>query len=163
MSRLEPPAEHNPALANLAPLVGDWTMELSHAAFLPKPTDTVRSVATFAWIEGGALLALYQGDKPPQTPAARWIIGRDQDGDDDRYTVLYSDTRGVSRLYAMRFALPFGGGSWELRRDSPTFSQRFTARVSDDLNTITGSWRKRVGDGEWEHDFDVTYQRSAPS
>ena len=67
---MQPPPEHNPALADLAGLIGDWELELSNAAFLSDPSETVRSPASFAWIEDGALIAHYQGEKPPGTPGA---------------------------------------------------------------------------------------------
>jgi hypothetical protein len=143
----------NPTLAELAVLVGDWSMELTNAAFLPTPADAVTGSATFAWIEGGAFLVLYQGSQPRGAPAAHWIIGRDEA--DPSYTVLYADARGVSRVYGMRFE----DGFWELWRDNPGFSQRFAARLSADRNTLSGSWVKSVGGADWEHDFDITYRR----
>ena len=152
---MEATPAYNPALRDLAVLVGDWTMELSNAAFLPNPSDTVTGPASFAWIEDGALLAFYQGDRPPGTPAARWVIGRDEAS--PTYTVLYADARGVSRVYTMRFA----GEVWELWRDNPGFSQRFAARLRDDGNTLSGSWEKSFDGAGWEHDFDVTYRRAS--
>ena len=152
---MDAPLRPNPALTELAVLVGDWTMTLSNATFLPNSTDRVMGSASFAWIEDGALLALYQGAKPSGAPEARWIVGRDEGGDD--YTVLYVDARGVSRVYGMRFV----GRTWTLWRETADFSQRFTARLSDDQNTISGRWEKQFGTAPWEHDFDVTYQRTA--
>jgi hypothetical protein len=38
--------------------------------------------------------------------------------------------------------------------------QRFTATLSDDQNTISGRREKQFGTGSWEHDFDMTYQRT---
>jgi hypothetical protein len=129
-------------------------MELSNASFLPNPDETMIGSAAFAWIEDGALVAFYQGDRLSGVPAARWIIGRDDGG--DIYTVLYIDTRGVSRVYSMHL----GNRVWELWRDAPGFSQRFTAHLSEDHNTITGSWQKSFDGTNWEHDFDVSYRRS---
>jgi len=144
---------HNPALADLAFLVGDWDMELSSASFLPDPEQVIHSYAGFAWIEGGALLAMRQGDQPPTPPSATWVIGRDEASPD--YSVLYSDGRGVSRIYAMSF----GGDEWRLWRNNDDFSQRFRATVSDDGDSLAGRWEKAVGGKEWEHDFNVTYTR----
>ncbi|HLX21458.1 MAG TPA: hypothetical protein VKR23_15035 [Gaiellaceae bacterium] len=89
-----------------------------------------------------------------ETPAATWVIGHD----DSRpgYTVLYSDGRGVSRVYEMRLE----GDVWRIWRDDPDFSQRFEARIAADRDRITGTWKKRHVGGGWEHDFDVDYVRA---
>ena len=137
----------NPQLSDLDFLVGDWEMELSNAAFLPHPPDTVRGRVSFEWIENGAFLLMRMGAD------ALWLISRDEV--QPLYTVLYFDTRAVSRVYAMRFA----DKTWTMWRDSAQFSQRFTGRVSEDGRTITAEWRKRSEQHEWEHDFDVTYRR----
>ena len=137
----------NPHLKDLAFLVGAWEMELSNAAFLPHPADTVRRPVSFEWIEHGAFLLLRMGAD------ALWLMGRDEA--EPLYTVLYFDTRAVSRVYAMSFA----DQVWAMWRDSAQFSQRFSGRVSADGRTITGEWTKRSGQDEWEHDFNVTYRR----
>lgn len=142
----------NPALAELQFLAGAWDMELSDASFLPDPDAKVRGSVTFEWTELGAALVMRIGD--PATPAATWIIGRD-DAEPD-YVVLYADDRGVSRVYRMSLS----GGTWRMWRDIPEFSQRFNAQVSTDQAEINGSWQKSVDSGTtWEHDFKVRYSR----
>ena len=37
----------------------------------------------------------------------------------------------------------------------------FEGTLSDDGSTITGSWEFSPGGSTWEHDFDLTYTRSA--
>ncbi len=120
-------------------------MELSEAAFLPKG-EAVELTAHFEFLESGRFLALRQGD------AATWLIGRDDAGSE--YTVLYSDARGVSRVYSMSLA----DGVWKLWRDDPEFSQRFEATFLAD-GSIRGAWEKRHERGRWEHDFAVAYRR----
>jgi hypothetical protein len=127
-------------------LEGGWEMELSRAEFLPEG-EVIRGTVAFEFIDDGRLLALRQGD------AATWIIGRDDSS--ALYTVLYSDARGVSRVYSMTLE----GEIWKIGRDDQEFSQRFEAVVSAERDLITGRWEKRVGRGSWEHDFDVTYRR----
>lgn len=143
-----------PALTELAPLVGTWRLVLWGGSFLPDPEERVDAgLVRFAWIEDGAALVMHQevdGDAPP---AARMMIGRDQD--EDHYTVLYSDARGVSRVYRMSFA----SGQWRMWRDNPSFAQRFEASLSDDGSRMTGYWEKALDGGSWEHDFDVEYSR----
>jgi hypothetical protein len=121
-------------------------MELSHAAFLPDG-EILRAGAVFEFVDEGRFLALRQAD------AATWMIGRDDAS--DLYTVLYSDGRGVSRVYAMTLE----GEIWKIWRDDQEFSQRFEAVVSAERDRITGRWEKRASPGSWEHDFDVAYRR----
>jgi hypothetical protein len=142
----------NPALAELQFLAGDWDMELSGASFLPDPAAVVKASVTFGWIEAGAALVMRMGD------AATWIIGRDEA--EPEYHVLYSDDRGVSRVYRMTFS----DRSWQLWRDAPGFAQRFQAQLSSDPPVIDGRWEKSLdGGASWEHDFNVRYTRPASS
>jgi hypothetical protein len=143
----------NPALAQLQFLAGRWEMELSEASFLPDPDARLHGSVAFDWIEEGAALVMRMGDAG--TPTATWIIGRDEA--EAGYQVLYADDRGVSRIYQMSFS----EGAWQMWRDNPGFSQRFSAQVSPDQAEITGSWQKSADDGAtWEHDFKVRYSRT---
>lgn len=143
----------NPALKDLEILAGDWDMELSNASFLPAPSDTVMGHASFEWLEGGAYLVMYMGSKPPGTPDAIWLIGRDESR--PNYTVLYYDTRKVSRAYEMSFSK----GTWKIWRNSPGFSQRFEGKLSEDGTIIRAHWEKSTDGSTWEHDFDVRYTK----
>ena len=68
----------NHALKRLGILIGEWKMELSNASFLPSSSDTVIGHVSFEWLEGGAFLVMYMGNKPPATPDAIWLISRDE-------------------------------------------------------------------------------------
>jgi hypothetical protein len=143
----------NPNLSDLEFLVGTWDIAISSASFLPDPEDVVRSPVRFEPIEHGVLLAIRQGGDTSSPPAATWVIGRDDH--QHEYTVLYADTRGVSRVYRMSLS----GSIWRIWRDQPECSQRFEAIVSPDHRSISGHWEKRTSGGEWEHDFDLAYTR----
>lgn len=143
----------NPALKDLEVLVGDWNMELSNASFLPSPSDTVMGHVSIEWVEDGAFLVMYMGDRSLGTADASWLIGRDESM--PNYLVLYYDARRVSRVYEMSFS----DGTWKMWRNSPDFSQRFEGKFSDDGNTITARWEKSSNGSTWEHDFDVTYTK----
>jgi len=145
--------KQNPALEHLEILVGDWDMELSNAPFLPKSSDTVRGHISFEWLESGAFLVMHMGNKPPSAPDAIWLISRDEST--ANYTVLYYDSRKVSRVYEMSFS----DGLWKMWRNSPNFSQRFEGKFSDDNNIITAHWEKSSDGSTWEHDFDVKYTK----
>lgn len=140
----------NPALKALEVLVGAWEMELSNASFLPSPSDTVKSLVSFEWVQDGAFLVMYMGGKPP---AALWLISRDEAT--PNYTVLYYDARHVSRVYEMSFL----DGVWKMWRNSPGFSQRYEGTVSQNGRTVTAHWEKSNDGIKWEHDFDVTYRK----
>ena len=141
----------NPALKSLERLVGTWKMELSNASFLPRSSDTVTGQVSFEWLENGAFLVMYMGNRPPGTPDATWLISRDEST--PNYLVLYYDTRKVSRVYEMSFS----DDTWKMWRNSPDFSQRFEGKVSEDGNIIKARWEKSGNGSTWEHDFDVTY------
>lgn len=147
------PARPNPALKPLEGLVGEWKMELSNASFLPQPSSTVKGSVSFEWMQDGAWLMMRMGDKPPSPPAAMWLIGRDESTPD--YTVLYYDSRSVSRVYRMSFS----ERTWKMWREAPGFCQRYEGTVSQDGKTITARWEKSSDGTTWEHDFDVKYTR----
>ena len=69
--------------------------------------------------------------------------------------MLYSDSRGVARVYAMSL----GEGVWKLWRDDPSFPPRFTGTFSADGRTITGRWEKSSDGASRELDFDGTFTR----
>lgn len=143
----------NPALRDLAPLVGRWSTHLSNASFLDDGA-TIDGEATFEWLDGGALLVMRSSMAADLPPATVWVFGRNEDVDD--YTVLAADARGVSRVYGMTFV----DRRWTAFRADPGFHQRFEATVEDDR--ITGSWSRSHDDGAtWIHDFDLLYTRRA--
>jgi hypothetical protein len=143
----------NPALADIAFLVGEWEMTISNASFLPDPDQSASGRLEVTPIESRWLLVMRQSSDSAGTPLATWVIGRDGAG--PNYTVLYADGRGVSRVYEMDLV----DARWRIWRDDPEFSQRFEASISVDTRSITGRWEKRIAGGAWEHDFEVSYSR----
>lgn len=141
----------NPALKEIETLVGEWTMELSNASFLPDPSTTVKGKVTFEWLEEGDFLVMRHGKKGKDMWAS-WIIGRDEDS--QKYTVLYIDNRRVSRVYEMSFKK----NEWKIWRNSPGFSQRFLGILSKGKKTIKAYWEKSSNGKKWERDFDVLYK-----
>lgn len=148
-----PPSQPNPALKTLEVLEGEWEMELSNASFLPRPSDTIKGLVSFEWVQDGAFLVMRMGDKTAGPPAALWLISRDESYPD--YTVLYYDSRSVSRVYGMSFS----EGVWKMWRNAPGFQQRYEGAVSNDGKTITARWEKSGDGATWEHDFNVMYTR----
>jgi hypothetical protein len=72
-----------------------------------------------------------------------------------RYFQLYTDDRNVCRVYEMSI----GNGEWKLWRGGEPFSQRFTATISADGNTIEGRWEAAKDGENWETDFDLVFRR----
>lgn len=145
----QPTAEN--ALRNLEPLVGEWTIEATPPGGEPWPGGHT----TFEWHPSGAHL-VERGTvsaELPEAPTATSVVGCD--GADGTYTQLYTDDRGVCRIYRMSI----GDGEWRLWREGEPFSQRFTARFSEDGNTITGRWEAAEDHIRYTTDFDVVYRR----
>ena len=142
--------ESNPALKSLDVLAGEWDVEAS----LPlEPLAVVRGHTSFKWLEGGAFLLYHSQVGRAEFPRATAIIGPDDAA--GTYSMLYFDSRGVSRIYEMSL----GNGTWKLWREFPGFSQSLIGRFSDDRNTITATWEKSSDGSNWELDFGLTYKR----
>ena len=82
------------------------------------------------------------------------MIGRDDTS--GKYSALYADSRGVSRIYEMSF----DKGVWKMWRKAPGFHQRFTGKLSRDKRKIVACWEKSKNGSNWQLDFDVTYTKS---
>jgi hypothetical protein len=89
----------------------------------------------------------------PDAPDNVSIIGCD--AANGTYFQLYSDERGVCRVYEMTI----GNGEWKLWREGEPFAQRFAATLSDDGNTITGRWEIAEDGANYTPDFDLTLRR----
>jgi len=144
----QPTAEQ--ALRELEPLVGEWTME---AKWPNGEQWQGGGRVTFEWHASGAHLVERGTVELPEAPDNVSIIGCD--GANGTYFQLYSDDRGVCRVYEMSI----GNGEWKLWREGEPFSQRFTGTFSEDRNTITGRWEIAEGGADYTTDFDLTYHR----
>ena len=143
-------------LAALDVLVGEWSMA---ARFEQMPTPEVDARVLFEWLPGGQFLVERWTVPVPEAPDGIAIIGLDPSGE-ERYLQHYFDSRGVARVYKMTLA----DNIWRLWRDDADFSplefrQRYAGTVSDDGQTITGSWEICHDGTTWEHDFDLSYSK----
>ncbi|MDX6572605.1 MAG: hypothetical protein QOC86_1761 [Gaiellales bacterium] len=89
----------------------------------------------------------------PEAPNTTSIMGCD--AANGAYYQLYSDDRGVCRVYEMSI----GDGEWRLWREGEPFAQRFTARFEDDGNTIVGRWETAQDGRDYELDFELIYRK----
>lgn len=144
----QPTAEQ--ALRRLEPLVGEWLLEAKPPGGEPWPGG---GRATFEWHDSRAHLVQRVTVELPEAPDNVSVIGCD--AANGTYFQLYSDERGVCRVYEMSI----GNGEWKLWREGEPFSQRFTATFSDDGNTITGRWEIAEDGTNYTTDFDLIYRR----
>jgi hypothetical protein len=142
----QPTAEQ--ALRRLEPLVGEWTGE----AKWPNGEAWPGRI-TFEWYASGAHLLQRGTVEHPQAPDNLSIIGCD--AANGTYFQLYSDKRGVCRVYEMSI----DDSEWKLWRQGEPFPQRFTATFSDDGTTITGRWEIADDGTTYTTDFDLTLHR----
>jgi hypothetical protein len=120
--------------------------------------DGPEARTTFEWELDGTFLVQRTRIPVPEAPDGLMIYAPSPDG--EGYTQHYFDSRGVVRIYEMTF----DGRVWTLERHKPDFSpinfeQRWTATLSDDGNTIEGTWDSKHPGRDWEKDFDLTYRR----
>jgi hypothetical protein len=137
------------ALQELEVLIGQWTMEATPPGGEPWPGEARMS---FEWHESGAHVVQRWTVEMPEAPNGTAVIGCD--GANGTYFQLYSDERGVCRVYEMTI----GEGRWEMSREGEPFAQRFEATFEDE-DTIVGRWEIAEGDGTFRTDFDVMYRR----
>jgi hypothetical protein len=138
------------ALRALGVLVGEWSVEAKGADGEPWPGE---ARAIFEWHPSNAHLIQRTATDVEGAPDSTAIIGCD--GAKGTFVQLYSDERGVCRVYSMDIS----DTEWLLQRDGDPFAQRFVGTFSEDARTISGRWEKS-GDGvNFELDFSLTYRR----
>lgn len=146
----QPTAEE--ALRELEPLIGEWTLEAIPPGGEPWPGE---ARATFEWHDSRAHVVERSTIEMPEAPDAIAIMGCD--AANGTFFQLYSDDRGVCRIYEMSI----GDGVWRLWREGEPFAQRFTGRFEDGGDTIAGRWEKAEAGAEYETDFDLIFRRAA--
>ncbi|HEY1277579.1 MAG TPA: hypothetical protein VGF25_21915 [Thermoleophilaceae bacterium] len=143
------------AIKPLEALVGEWEFAAS-----VQGRESARGRTRFEWMEDGTFV-LQRADAEPldefwakHSPfPTTSVIGAD-DGD-GRFSMLYSDARGVVRIYEMTLE----DGVWNVWREAPGFRQRFVGTFSDDGLTISAHWDRSSDGSDWARDFDMTYTR----
>lgn len=144
--------ERSAALQRLETFVGNWIVEMEFPGDTPFKAQTQ---ASYEWLDENRFFLVYRAGTPgSEFPVGHCIIGADDTM--DNYTLLYSDSRGIARIYQMSLK----DGVWKQWRDDPNFSQRFTGTFSEDGRTIKGSFEIAEDGVNWRHDFDVTYTRT---
>lgn len=144
------PPQPTKSLKQFDVLIGEWDMVGTHP-IIPSP---VKGHSSFEWLRDNALLSWhFDWEQGPGIPNAYSVIGHDDAV--EACSSLYTDERGVSRIYQMTLE----GGIWKMWRDTADFSQRMTGTLSDDRNTITVRGELSKDGSTWEQDLNVTYTR----
>jgi hypothetical protein len=135
------------ALRRLEPLVGTWGLEARATSW------SATGTAEMAWDESGRLLRVRSTMDLPEAPTTASVIGCD--AANGTYTQLYTDERGVCRVYEMGLE----GRTWTLARQGEPFAQRFTGTISEDGYTIAGRWDLAEDGSTFTPDFELIYRR----
>ena len=106
---MDQPTGHE-ALKKLEPLLGEWDLEASSPGGEPWPGG---GRSTFAWHPSGAHLTQRTTVEVPEAPDSLSVMGCD--AANGTYFQLYSDERGVCRVYEMSI----DDGEWKLWRQGP--------------------------------------------
>ena len=130
--------------------MGEWTLEARSADGETWPGG---GTATFEWHRSGAHLVQRATVELPEAPDSVCVIGCD--AANGTYVQLYSDERGVCRVYEMSI----GDGEWRLWREGDPFAQRFVGTISDDGRTIDGRWELAEDGDDWRTDFYLVYRK----
>lgn len=149
-------AERSRALDALDVFVGEWEMEARFDDLAPIG-DNARVV--FEWLPGAHFLVQRWSVPVPEAPDGIAIIGAGP-ANEGGYLQHYFDERGIARIYRMTLS----DKVWTLSRDEPDlspleFGQRYIGNISDDGQTITGSWEICHDGTTWLHDFDLSYRK----
>jgi hypothetical protein len=142
-------------LNELDRLVGEWTMTAGPPGEPPWPGE---GRVRFEWLDGRTFLvqrwSIDAGGLPEGAPTGGTCL-YGFDAAHGTYVQLYSDDRGVWRVYQMDLR----DGEWTLRREAPPFAQRFRGNFAADGRTIACRWEIKEEGEDWRIDFDVTYTR----
>ena len=138
------------ALKRLGAFIGEWEVKASFPGSPP-------GHAVFEWILDGQFL-VQRTQAPDPAPDSVAIVSVNPDR--GTYTQHYFDSRGVVRVYEMKFT----GGAWTLLRVKPDFTpldfhQRFKGRFSANGRVISGMWQTSDDGKRWKRDFDLTYRK----
>ena len=147
---IDPTAEA--ALRALDPLVGEWRLTAAGPDGEPWPGE---ARTTFEWHSSGAHVVQTTTVEMPEAPDSISIVGCD--AANGTYYQLYSDERGVCRVFGMSISET----EWKLWRDGEPFPQRFTGKFEDGGLRIGGRWDKAEDGTNYTTDFDLRYVRVA--
>jgi hypothetical protein len=140
----------NPALAPLAPLIGQWRTVGTHPLV---PGTTFHGRTSFEWHQAGAFILMRSEIDEPEIPSAVAVVGSDDVA--GTFTMIYFDERDISRRYTVEVA----DGEVRWHRDEGGFRQRMVLTVAPDGTRIHAHGTMSRDGGPWEDDLQLTYER----
>jgi hypothetical protein len=143
-----------PDINNLEPLIGRWSQVVNAPRHIQ---EKAAGEMTLEWLRyRKVILQRSTVDNPMFPEGVVLIMTADEDAEGD-FTAHYFDSRAVSRVLHMTFHNHVWKW-WRHATGPDDFDQRFEGTLSRDGKTIESSCYL-VQDGEWIHDFDVTYTK----
>lgn len=153
-------SKQNKIFKQLEKFIGTWEMDAISGG-----VTVAKARVEFEWLEGEQFMIERTTAFPPlpATPQI-WIdnnpnpitviIGLDDNS--GHFTFMYSDVRGVRRIYQMTLS----DKVWKVwGQAGEGFYQRFEGKFSDDGNKITVRIEQSKDNKNWELDFDTIYKR----
>lgn len=145
-----------PDIKDLEPLIGEWTQVVDAPRHLE---EKVPGRMTLEWLRGEqVVLQRSIADNPMFPEGVVLIMAASGDAAEGDFTAHYFDSRPAVRTLHMSFQDRVWKW-WRYAAGPDDFDQRFEGTLSADGRTIASSCYL-VEDGEWIHDFDVTYTRA---
>ena len=138
------------ALSQLGPLIGEWVVEAKWPDGQAWPGD---GRVTFEWHASGAHLVERGTVELPEAPDNVSVIGCD--AANGTYFQLYSDERGVCRVYEMSIGTASGSSGGKASR-SPSASRGPSATTR---TRSPGRWEIAEDGATYKTDFDLIYRR----
>jgi hypothetical protein len=130
-------------------LIGTWAIE---GVFVGGPEELpVRGTSTLKWLVKDALVVWRT--RMSVAPMSTAVLGADDN--QNAFTMLYSDERGVVR----RLEMTLTARRWTMIRRVRGFSQRFVGRIAPNGRTIRATWEKSADGRRWMPDFRLTYTK----
>lgn len=128
---------------------GDWSVTITNMWWLEDPSTARTGIARCDWLGDSFLLLQVEFEGEPTWD---FVFGRSDAR--NQFVVLYSDERGVQRV----FDLTIDAASWVMSRSDPDFHQRLLARIEG--NRMVGQTDASDDRGDtWRKDFDLIFER----
>ena len=144
-------------MRRLEPMVGEWDVTLTNAWFLDSLDTEIQGQATVEWYADGFLLLRGRfPERSAEEGGSAWAMAFSHNDPRDEFLALYTDDRGVSRVFGMTFA----DGEWTLLRQDPDFHQRIVMGVGEDRIDMRADASEDAGT-TWRKDLDYIFVRRA--